>query len=378
LTSATSVVVAALFTACFFTSCKKINDDGPSPSNQQVIVTTLAGGGIGDPNTVTNAIYGQIGAANGIGTAASFYAPGGVVIDAAGNIYIGEAGNHDIRKITPAGVVTTLAGNVIGGWANGTGTAASFSSLQAITIDGAGNLYVADSGNQLIRKITPDGTVSTLAGTAGVIGADNGPAASATFDAPAGVAVDASGNVYVADFGNRMIRKISTDGMVTTLAGSNTGPAGYNNGPGATATFTSPERLAVDGAGNIYVSDFSTIRKITPDGIVSSFAGRNTPETDGYDARIDGKGATASFVVADGIATDAAGNVYVGDIGAIRKITPDGTVTTLAGGGPGNATDGIGAQASFGILRGLAVNPSGNLIYVSDYLTSLVRKVEMK
>lgn len=372
------MVVAALFTACFFTSCKKINDDGPSPSNQQVIVTTLAGGGIGDPNTVTNAIYGQIGAANGIGTAASFYAPGGVVIDAAGNIYIGEAGNHDIRKITPAGVVTTLAGNVIGGWANGTGTAASFSSLQAITIDGAGNLYVADSGNQLIRKITPDGTVSTLAGTAGVIGADNGPAASATFDAPAGVAVDASGNVYVADFGNRMIRKISTDGMVTTLAGSNTGPAGYNNGPGATATFTSPERLAVDGAGNIYVSDFSTIRKITPDGIVSSFAGRNTPETDGYDARIDGKGATASFVVADGIATDAAGNVYVGDIGAIRKITPDGTVTTLAGGGPGNATDGIGAQASFGILRGLAVNPSGNLIYVSDYLTSLVRKVEMK
>jgi hypothetical protein len=362
-----------LWASCLFISCKNATVKPAQQSN--VVVSTLAGGGVGNPNTISNPLYGNIGSADGMGTAASFYAPGGISMDASGNIYVGEAGNHDIRKITPAGLVTTFAGNIAGGSLNGIGTAASFSSLQGIATDADGNVYVADSGNQLIRKITPAGVVSTLAGS-GVAGADNGPAASASFHSPIGVAVDAAGNVYVADVFNNMIRKITPNGIVSTLAGS--GGRGYDNGAGATATFTSIKRIAVDGSGNVYVGDFTTIRKITPDGVVSTLAGRSTPEIGGHDTIVDGKGSEASFSVADGISVDGAGNIYVGDLGAIRKITPAGMVTTLAGGGPGSATDGIGSHASFGILRGLVVNQAGNLIYVSDYLTSLVRKVEIK
>lgn len=363
----------AFSVSCLIISCKSTSVNPPQPP--KAIVSTLAGGGVGNPKTVNDPIYGNIGSADGVGTAASFYAPGGIAMDASGNIYVGEAGNHDIRKISPAGVVTTFAGNVAGGSSNGIGTAASFSSLQGIAVDAAGNVYVADSGNQLIRKITPDGDVTTFAGN-GVAGADNGPAASASFHSPNGVAVDAAGNVYVGDFFNNKVRKITPDGRVSTLAGS--GARGYDNGPGATATFTSINRIAVDASGNVYVGDFTTIRKITADGVVSTLAGRSTPEVGGHDTIIDGKGSEASFAVADGVSVDAAGNVYVGDLGAIRKITPGGTVTTLAGGGPGSATDGVGTHASFGILRGLIVNQAGNLIYVSDYLTSLVRKVEIK
>jgi secreted PhoX family phosphatase len=211
----TLIIVAA---ASVFTSCKKTGA-APHKASETVVVTTLAGGGIGSPDVTVSPIYGRIGLVNGMGTAAAFNAPAGVAIDAAGNIYISEAGNYDVRKVTPDGVVSTFAGNPTGGFANGTGTAASFSSIQGIAIDAAGNLYVADSGNQAIRKITPDGVVTTIAGT-GVMGADNGPVATATFDGPAGIAVDAAGNLYIADFGNKMIRKITPGGTVSTLAGS--------------------------------------------------------------------------------------------------------------------------------------------------------------
>ncbi len=146
------------------------------------------------------------------GLLTAFNAPAGVAVDAAGNIYVSEAGNHDIRKITRqhGKVVSTFGvGNLTGGFANGTGTSASFSSMQGIAIDAAGNLYVADSGNQVIRKVTPGAVVTTFAGS-GVMSAANGPAASAAFNGPAGVALDAAGNVYVADFGNKMIRKNSS------------------------------------------------------------------------------------------------------------------------------------------------------------------------
>jgi NHL repeat len=361
-----------LASACFFSSCTKLSDSPVKTlGTQQVIVSTLAGGGVGSPGTVTDPIYGQVGSANGTGTAASFKAPAGVVMDAAGNLYVSEAGNYMIRKITPAGVVTTFAGSTTGGFTNGIGAAASFSAMQGIAIDASGNIYVADSGNQVIRKVTPDGTVSTFAGT-GVMGSGNGPAASATFDGPAGVAVDAAGNVYVADFGNKMIRKISAGGIVSTLAGS--GTVGYDNGAAGAASFTSPDRLAVDASGNVYVSDFKMVRKITADGTVSTLAGNNVgPEA--YSTPVDGKGAAAAFAVADGITIDAAGNLYVGDENLVRKVTPDGTVTTLAGGGTGSTTDGTGKQASFGILRGITVNSAGNLIYAADYFTSLIRKI---
>jgi hypothetical protein len=362
-------ILIVFITGCFFMSCKNTAMTPPGP---EVIVSTLAGGGAGSPATVNDPVYGEIGSANGVGTAASFYGPNGIATDAAGNIYVGETFNHDIRKITPAGVVTTFAGNLTAGSANGTGAAASFSNLSGIATDASGNVYVADSENQLIRKITPAGMVSSIAGS-GAAGAANGPASSASFNDPVAVAVDAAGNVFVADLANNMIRKITPGGMVSTFAG--TGIRGYDNGPGATATFTSPGFLAVDNAGNVYVSDFSTVRKITPDGVVSTLAGRSTPEIGPPGAVVDGKGTAASFNGTLGISVDAAGNVYVGDVNAIRKITPDGVVTTLAGGGPGFTTDGIGSHASFGILRGLTVNSAGNLIYLSDFRSSLIRKV---
>jgi hypothetical protein len=145
---------------------------------------------------------------------------------------------------------------------------------------------------------------------------------------------------------------------------------------GTAASFTSPARLAVDANANVYVSDLSLVRKITPDGTVSTLAG-NVPAS-GYSTRVDGKGSAAGIVVADGISVDANGNIYLGDEEVVRAITPDGTVTTIAGGGTGTTTDGPAKKASFGILRGLTVNPSGNLMYVTDYFTSLVRKVSLQ
>jgi hypothetical protein len=361
-----------LASVSMFTSCSKLNDGSVNRMGPSIMVTTFAGGGVGNPATVSSPLYGRIGSADGAGTAASFNAPADVVMDATGNLYVSEAGNYMIRKITSTGIVSTFVGNTTGGFTNGNGAAASFSSIQGIAIDASGNLYVADSGNEVIRKVTPDGTVSTFAGT-GIAGSLDGPIASASFKEPTGIAVDAAGVIYVAEFGNKKVRKIATDGTVSTLAGS--GAIGYDNGAGTAASFTAPARLAVDASGNVYLSDLSLVRKITPGGTVSTLAG-NVPAS-GYSTRVDGKGSAAGIVVAGGISIDAAGNIYLGDEEVVRKITPDGTVSTLAGGGSGATTDGPANQASFGILRGLVVSPGGSLIYVTDYYTSLVRKIQI-
>ncbi len=335
----------------------------------------MAGCGLGNPNTISDPINGVIGSANGLGTVASFYGPNGIAMDASENLYVADQHNQLIRKITPAGIVTTFAGNGAAGAGNGPATSASFNSPSGIAVDKAGNVYVADALNEMIRKITPAGIVSTFAGS-GLAGAHNGPAASASFNNPNHLAVDAGGVVYVADYGNNMIRKITPDGTVSTLAGS--GASSYTNGAGAKATFTSIRGIAVDNAGNVFVSDLNTVRKITRDGFVSTIAGRSVSKTNGPFVIIDGKCTAASFAVTEGISIDAAGNLYVGDNNAIRKINRNGTVTTLAGGAPGASTDGMGDRASFGILRGLVVNPRGTRIYVADFYTSLIRKIEIQ
>ncbi|MEO5948894.1 MAG: prepilin-type N-terminal cleavage/methylation domain-containing protein [Candidatus Saccharimonas sp.] len=193
--------------------------------------------------------------------AGSFNAPYGVATDSADNIYVADYGNNRIRKITQAGIDTVLAGTGVSGFANGAGVSAQFNHPQNLDVDSAGNVYVADYGNNRIRKITPAGVVSTLAGS-GVAGFADGAGGSAQFNYPGGIAVDSSGIVYVADKSNHRIRKITSAGVVSTLAGS--GVAGFADGAGGSAQFYNPSGVAVDSSGNIYVADRfnNRIRKI--------------------------------------------------------------------------------------------------------------------
>jgi sugar lactone lactonase YvrE len=201
--------------------------------------------------------------------------PTGVAVDAAGNAFVTNNADNTILKITPAGVVSVFAGKSgTSGSADGTGSAAAFMTPRGIAIDAKDNLYVADEGNSNIRKITPAGVVTTLAGTAGQTGSVDGVAAAARFAAPRSLAAAADGTVYVADTDNHMIRKISPDGTVTTLAGK-AGEVGNANGKGDAARFSEPRAIAVDAAGNVFVADTgnSAIRQITPEGVVTTIAG---------------------------------------------------------------------------------------------------------
>jgi len=265
------------------------------------------------------------GSADGEAALASFNKPFGVAADASGNVYVADAGNNVIRLISSSGTVSTFAGTGIAGSADGSGMA-TFNSPLGIAVDVAGNVYVADYENDLIRKINTAGIVSTIAGKSGVKGAVDGPDTAARFNLPESLAVDATGNIYVADNGNNLIRKITPVGVVSTVAGS--GKAGFADGSGTSASFNSPFGIAVDAAGNIYVADSGNnrIRKITPAGTVSTFAGSGAKSAN------VGTGASATFNTPSGVAVDTAGNVYVADENnnLIRKITPAALVTTIA------------------------------------------------
>ncbi|MGZ3833321.1 MAG: T9SS type B sorting domain-containing protein [Mucilaginibacter sp.] len=333
------------------------NTGGDVPKTNFGQVSTFAGSG-------------AEGLANGIGTAASFSFPKGVSVDNLGNLYVADDGNYEIRMITPGGSVSTLAGSGSAGAANGTGVAASFLGPVGLTIDAAGNLYVADLKNNLIRVVSQGGQVSTLAGSPGVVGAINAKGAAASFNYPSDVAADGAGNIYVVDQGNNLIRKITPDGTVSTFAGSGIG--GAKDATGTQATFNSPEGIAVDHAGNVYVADDfnNMIRMISPSGVVTTIAGSITAGT------ADGQGTAASFNQPVGIATDAAGNLYIGDTGnnTVRMITPGGKVITLAGSGAQGAANGIGSQASFNKPSGLSADGYGN-VFVADNGNNLIRKI---
>jgi sugar lactone lactonase YvrE len=256
------------------------------------------------------------GFADGTGTAAAFNLPNALVFDRAGNLFVTDTNNNRIRRITPAGVVSTFVGQQQGAL-DGTGTAARLGLPAGLALDADGNFYCTESLNHTVRRITPAGIVTTLAGSARNAGFANGPGPDArfNFNAPPGLAVDAAGRVYVADPGNHVIRRIEPDGTVSTFAGT-PGTPGTRDGPLAAALFIAPRALAFDSAGNLFVAASTAVRRITPAGVVSTLLGG----TSGY---VDGIGTAARFATLSGLAIDPVGQLYLADNGNIlvRKAT---------------------------------------------------------
>ena len=312
-----------------------------------------------DATVTTFAGEATIGSRDGTGTDARFYYPSGMAIDATGTLYIADSSNHTIRKMTPDGVVTTVAGKAqTPGYVDANGADARFYYPTGMAVDSTGNAYVADFSNNVVRKITPAGDVTTIAG-------------GYHFDYPGGVAVDVAGNVYVTATVNETIDKVAPDGTVTIYAGV-PGKAGLKNGGASKARFDDPSGITIDSAGNLYVADFNNdaIRKITPDLVVS------TPAGGAQNGSNDGSGQGASFRGPLGVAVDGAGNLYVTDENndTIRKVTPGGLVTTLAGSPlSGGWVDGTGGDARMTYPHGIAVDGSGN-IYVADLLNNTIRE----
>ena len=327
-------------------------------SPAQPVINTLAG-------------YSGQGYTDGTANRARFFQPLGAAMDAAGNILVADTFNHTIRKVAPGGSVTTIAGLAgVSGSTDGAAGDARFNQPQGVAVDSSGNVYVGDTGNNTIRKITPGGIVSTLAGLPGVAGSSNGIAGAALFFQPAGLAADASGNIYVADYGNSTIRKITPSGAVSTLAGS-AGNVGTNNGAGGNAQFNLPQGVAVDGSGNVYVADTANhaIRTISSGGVVSTMAG--SPGSFG-----SGVGANARFYQPTGIAVDTNGNVFVADTlnHTIRQIAPGGAVSTIAGlAGAFGSVDGTNSNARFWNPSAVAVGAGG--LVVVDTGNGTLRKV---
>lgn len=321
-------------------------------ANGRAILRLMADG------TLQTIAGGSFGNADGNGASAKFSDPGGIAIDGAGNIFVADTGNDTVRKVTPAADVNTVAGRRTDGFANGAAATATFAQPTAVAADAGGVLYIADTGNHAIRKLGPTGAVTTLAGS-GAAGYADGAGSAASFSAPTGVAVDGSGNVYVADSGNHVIRKVTPAGSVSTLAGS--GSAGYADGVGTAARFSRPAHIAVDGAGNVYVSDVGnvSIRKVTPAGVVSTIAGLGRPP-DMLTER------TAPFFDVGVLVADRSGAVTVDTTCQIRSMVLDlHCLFTIAPGGElGPARRGTRNEWD---RTGLALDGAGNLYYAFLY-----------
>lgn len=331
-------------------------------------VTTVAGTGE----------HGYSGDA-GQATSAMLNYPFGLTLIGSEVLYIADHLNHRIRAVSAEGVITTVAGNGDGGY-SGDGSGATSAALQfpcGLALDAQRVLYIADSANHVVRKRSSNGVISKVAGTAeyGYSG-DDGTATSAQLNVPMGVAVDAAGNVYISDSANHRIRKVSSSGTITTYAGDGT-QAYYGDGGAATsAHLDSPQGIALDAAGNLYIADSSNhcIRKVSTDGVISTVAGNGAA---GYSGD-GGAAASASLYRPLGVAVDAQGQIFIADTlnNRIRVVAADGTISTIAGTGAyGDSGDGDEAlKASFRFPSGIAVGPEGN-VYVADTHNSRIRRL---
>ncbi len=322
-------------------------------------LASLAGVALGQDWTAKHfagSLTGAAGSADGVGSQALFDGPYGIAADASGNLYVTDSINNTIRRIAPDGTVSTIAGSPgVSGSADGTGSAARFFRPRGITVDSSGNLFVCDSFNNTIRKITPGGVVSTIAGWAGASGSVDGQGSAARFDEPRGIAVDASGNLYVADWFNDTIRMITPGGYVSTLAGL-AGWADLTDGTGSQARFSHPDQITLDIVGNLLVADNGNeeIRQVTPASVVTTIVGYVNGS-----AQLDDPMGVAELPSGDLLIVEH-------DSSTIRKVSPDGTLSLVAG-LPYNwgSADGTGSDAQFYFPIHAATGPDGAL-YLAD------------
>ena len=334
------------------------------------IITTVAGNGsTGYPGD------------GGKATEAFLYYPTGITADNTGNIYLADAGSHRIRKIDTDGIITTVAGNGLEGYSGdgGRATAASLNSPLGVAVDSAGNIYFAEYYSNRIRKVDTEGIITYVAGKgSGGYSGDGGQAIEASLYAPMDVAADNAGSIYIADSANHRIRKVDTDGIITTIAGNGSPSYSGDGGKATEASLSSPEGVAVDSAGNIYFTEHfgHRIRKIDTDGIITTVAGNGSG---GYSGD-GGKATEASLNYPIGVMVDNVGNIYIADPGnnRIRKVDTDGIITTVAGNGirSYSSDGGKATEASLNYPKGVVVDSVGN-IYVSDYGNHRIRKVSL-
>jgi uncharacterized protein (TIGR03437 family) len=348
-----------------------------------LVCMLLAAGPAWSQNTITTLAGDGFSGYSGDGLQASSAAlnhPRGIAIDSAGMIYIADVDNHRIRRVTPAGIISTFAGNGAYGFSGDGNLAfyASFSNVMGLALDPSGNLYIADSSNQRIRKVTANGNVTTIAGTggSGSFSGDGGPATAATLNTPTSMVFDAAGNLYFADSSNQRIRRIGTDGIITTIAGNGLEGFSGDGGFATSASMDFPLGLARDQAGNLYFADGNNnrIRKISAAGIISTFVGNGS----GHFAGDGGMAFSASINIPSDVAIDNAGNMYIADSGnnRVRKVDPSGIITTVAGTGT-DGFSGDGGPASQAMLSfpwGVITDAAG-AVYIADRVNSRIRKI---
>lgn len=332
------------------------------------VISTIAGIG-------TRGFSGDGGAA----TSAQFNDLQGVAVDASGNVYIADTGNNRIRKITRNGTITTIAGTGASGFSGdgGLATSAQLNNPWRVALDASGNIYISDAGNHRIRKISVSGTITTIAGTGtGGFSGDGGNAASAQINSPKGLFVDAAGNVYIADYDNHRVRKVSAGGIITTISGTGTGDFSGDGDAAASAQLYYPYDVTTDRLGNVYIADETNhrIRKINTTGIITTIAGTGVVGFNG-----DGGAAiSAQLSYPQSLVIDATGNLLIAVAGShcIRKITPGGTITTIAGTGSEgfNGDGGPATSAQLNNPHQVAIDATGNL-YIAEQNNYRVRKV---